>query len=378
MKDTAIPESAPHRIDWLDALRGWAVLGVVITHSGQTAHSPGMEGKIAAAGQYGVQLFFVVSALTISITYESHIARYGSSVRSQFAWLIKRFFRIAPIYYLAALFYPVEQYAIYTASHQRYGSTTTVPNILANFLFLHTWIPSANNSVVPGGWSIGVEMFFYLLVPFVWLIAPVMRRIAVLGIGAAAFLIATVVVCKLSTGSYDVVDNGYFYYWFPTQAPVLVIGLIFYFARGRRLQSAQSAVAAAGCLIGFLLCIPAGLYFGIGMEVAPVVVPTIFAASFIFLILSLRGWIKSIVVNKYAIFLGQISFSVYIFHFVVLDVIRGMIQAAHLDRSSSFTLVAVLVLTLACTSVIALISKRAIEDPAIAYGHELSRAIALR
>jgi len=35
-------------------------------------------------------------------------------------------------------------------------------------------------------------------------------------------------------------DDTYFYYWFPTQAPVMIIGLIFYFLGGLKLQSSKS------------------------------------------------------------------------------------------------------------------------------------------
>ncbi len=373
---TSRPEST--RLDWLDALRGWAVLGVVIVHSGEAAHSSGYVGKIASSGQYGVQLFFLVSALTISLTYESHIRQFGRSVRSQFAWLIKRFFRIAPLYYFAAIFYPIEQYAIHVASHHRYGSTVAIPAILANLLFLHTWIPSANNCVVPGGWSIGVEMFFYTLVPFVWMIVPVRRRVVFLGLSAVAFLAVTTLVSKLSTGSFYVVNNSYLYFWFPAQAPVIILGLIFYFLHGPKLYAPRTYGAAAISLGGFLLCLPVALYFGTADEAAPILAPTILAFAFILLILGMHGWVKGVIVNRYAILLGKISFSVYIFHFVVLDFIRAIFQIAHFDRFGPLTLLPVLATVLVLTSIIALVSKRVVEDPSIAYGHNLSRSVALR
>ncbi len=119
MKDTNLPEL--NRVDWLDALRGWAVLGVVMVHSGQAAHSTGITQQISAVGQYGVQLFFLISAITISITYEAHIAKFGKSFRAQFSWFLKRFFRIAPLYYIAIIFYAFEGYAMYLYSHNKYG-----------------------------------------------------------------------------------------------------------------------------------------------------------------------------------------------------------------------------------------------------------------
>src|ERR1700737_2086167 len=39
--------------------------------------------------------------------------------------------------------------------------------VLANVRFAHSWFPGAENSVVGGGWSIGDEMSFYLLVPLI-------------------------------------------------------------------------------------------------------------------------------------------------------------------------------------------------------------------
>lgn len=362
------------RLDWLDALRGWAVLAVVLVHSGQAAHCTGILLSISAAGQYGVQLFFIVSALTISATYEAHIGKYGASRMSQFAWLIKRFFRIAPLYYAAAIFYPIEHYAIYVLSRHAYGNATAPADIIANLVFVHTWVPSANNSVVPGGWSIGVEMFFYLLVPFIWLL-PLRRRIAGLCATAAFFLAATMIASKLSTGRFYVEDNSYLYYWFPTQAPVLVVGLVFYFHHGLGTMAPQRPLFyfcgfAAGLLIARIL--------GTGAELAPMLAPVTAAFSFVLLVMSLRGPLKPVLVNRHAVYFGKISFSIYIFHFVVLDFIRAGLLAAHFHHSDPFTLGAVFATALLATCRIAQISKRIIEDPGIAYGHKLSHAVALR
>jgi len=366
----------PGRLDWLDALRGWAVLGVLMVHAGNPVPGQGLAKKVAETGQYGVQLFFIVSALTISMTYESHIARFGTSLRSQLAWFTKRFFRIAPLYYLAAILYPIEQLIIYDLSHHHYGSETRISNVIANILFLHTWIPSANNSVVPGGWSIGVEMFFYLLVPVCWLLVPVRHRVRALGLVALTFLTVTELVSKLSTGGYFVGNNTYLYYWFPTEAPVLIIGLVFYFFYKSELHSQSSSKYSVIWLCGFLGLFLAGVYLGTWKGVMPVASPTILAFAFISLILGLSGWMRAIVGGKLAVFLGRISFSIYIFHFIVLDCLRAVLRIVHFNRSWPLTLPFLFVVTVVVTSGVALVSKRAIEDPAIGYGHKLSRLIA--
>lgn len=370
--------SSSRRLDWLDALRGWAILGIVTVHSGGIAHSTGFALKASAAGQYGVQLFFIVSALTISMTYDSHIVKYGKSVTSQLAWLTKRFFRIAPLYYLAALFYPVEKYAIYALSHHRYGSTISIFDILINLLFLHTWVPSANNSVVPGGWSIGVEMFFYILVPIIWIIVPIRRRILLLCIAAGVLLSATYFVSEVWNGNFYIVNNTYLYYWFPSQAPAIIFGLIFYFLYGAKLGKPLTRMAAVLFFSGFCASFLLALYFGTGREVAPALAPAVLGIAFILLILSLQGWGRRIIVNALASRLGRISFSVYILHFLVLDIVALLIQSLHLSRSSPLTVCPILIVTLAVTSGLALISKRVIEDPAITYGHKLSQRLMRR
>ena len=130
-------------------------------------------------------------------------------------------------------------------SHNKYGQAPKISNIVANILFIYTWIPSANNSVVPGGWSIGVEMCFYVLVPFIWLLRPVRDRIIWLAVSAILFLTVTAAVSRMVTGSFYGFDDTYFYYWFPTQAPVMIVGLIFYFLGGLRLQRSKNATHIA-------------------------------------------------------------------------------------------------------------------------------------
>ena len=61
---------------------------------------------------------------------------------------IRRYFRIAPLYYLGIVAYA----ALYISAGK--GSSYTAGNILANVFFVHGVIPSANNSIVPGGFEV--------------------------------------------------------------------------------------------------------------------------------------------------------------------------------------------------------------------------------
>ncbi len=88
-------------------------------------------------------------------------------------------------------------------------------------------------------------MCFYVLVPFIWLLSPVRDRIIWLAVSAILFLTVTAAVSKMVTGSFYVFDDTYFYYWFPTQAPVMIVGLIFYFLGGLSLQRSKNTTHIA-------------------------------------------------------------------------------------------------------------------------------------
>jgi len=222
-------------------------------------------------------------------------------------------------------------------------------------------------------------MCFYVLVPFIWLLSPVRDRIIWLAVSAILFLTVTAAVSKMVTGSFYVFDDTYFYYWFPTQAPVMIVGLIFYFLGGLRLQRSKNTTHIALWFNLFLVGSGVAIYLGTGFAVLPFVSPTIFALSFVCLVISLRGYVKNIIVNKIMIFLGKLSFSVYIFHFFVLDIIRAALLSFNFEQIwlSTLLLLPIFSVTVVLTSGIAFISKRIIEDPAITYGHKLSQSIAV-
>lgn len=47
-----VPLADANGLEWLDALRGWAVFGVVLVHSGQSAHATGLTLAASSAGRY--------------------------------------------------------------------------------------------------------------------------------------------------------------------------------------------------------------------------------------------------------------------------------------------------------------------------------------
>lgn len=147
------------RLDFIDSIRGVAILMVILTHVAPVVPDlPAWLASVALFGRFGVQLFFIASAYTLCLSADRKFGRPGA-LR---AYAIHRYLRIAPVYYLAIPLYALVG-AVVLASR---SGALAVPeqytwmNVLSNLTFTHGLYPPANNTIVPGGWSIGTEMLF--------------------------------------------------------------------------------------------------------------------------------------------------------------------------------------------------------------------------
>jgi peptidoglycan/LPS O-acetylase OafA/YrhL len=152
------------KLNYIDSLRGVAILMVIIVHTSQSITGLNRYANLLLDyGKTGVQLFFILSAFTLCL---SMTKRHDGNLN----FYIRRYFRIAPLYYIAIPMYFLLTHFIkwpYRNGVSLYSSFSYF-NIICNFLFIHGLVPSANNTIVPGGWSIGAEMLFYLVFPLIF------------------------------------------------------------------------------------------------------------------------------------------------------------------------------------------------------------------
>ena len=324
---TGGPRAVGEKLAYIDNARGLAILLVILVHCNQPVQGLSeIAHSVATYGQSGVQLFFVTSAFTLCMSQQRH----ADSDASWSTFMLRRLFRIAPLYYLGVLLYFSANWFVQHTDPTAPATLTapyTLPNIAANLLLIHGFVRDANNSVVPGGWSIGTEMAFYLIFPLVFAMFARLQR---LGIGALTVTVGAVALANLAVQAWLVdrrgvplQNNSFEFYHLLNQLPVFLLGLLFFFAVEGRRTTGRGTGRSAGLIgtslragIGFVLATATTIaLWESDLPLAFALVPPGLGVSFVCLLALMRQsgfdlpWLRAI---------GQASYWMYIVHFVVV------------------------------------------------------------
>jgi peptidoglycan/LPS O-acetylase OafA/YrhL len=186
--------SRRQQIDGLTGLRGVAACWVMLMHFREVTPTqiwqfPVLDSVIAN-GAYGVDVFFVLSGFVISYAYEDWFSRrlqWSSVCR----FLAYRFARIYPVHLVtfAVMNLLFVARALTSGTHglpDRYDTLT----VLSSLTLTHDWIPGVQTPNMPA-WSVSAEWFAYILFPALCLVLVRSRWLiplyAAAGLGLAFF-----------------------------------------------------------------------------------------------------------------------------------------------------------------------------------------------
>lgn len=300
-----------NKLKFIDALRGLAIIGVIVVHTGQHGNTkvPWYISKFVEEGARGVQLFFLASAFTLFLSFNNRVNKEKNATRNFF---IRRFFRIAPMYYLGIIYYFFQNN--FGIDFQSGGKTlSSIPLIISNITFIHGLSPYYINTLVPGGWSISVEFMFYALVPLLFTYVKNLNQSLVLFITTTALT----AIIKFYFLKYPLIEDPQLWQDFLflniiNQLPVFALGLIFYFIviKNENLGDiSKSSLLTLSILIFCHLCMP---YMNILAN------HILFSIGFLILAYALSKNDFIILNNVVTRYIGTISFSMYLVHIAVL------------------------------------------------------------
>jgi len=139
------------RLYTLDYLRGATAFFIMIYHYCSwmsIGNSP--DSFLGKIGIYGVSIFYILSGLTLYYVYQHNFTLSACCIKSFF---LKRVFRIFPLLWLASILTILLSRELPTVE-------TLILNLTGGFALF-----KPNDAIAVGAWSIGNELFFYLLFP---------------------------------------------------------------------------------------------------------------------------------------------------------------------------------------------------------------------
>jgi peptidoglycan/LPS O-acetylase OafA/YrhL len=391
-KSVAPAGREPRHFGYIDAVRGLAFLAVLTLHASlSTGPFPGRD---LLQGGYGVQLFFLASAITLC---NSMAAREKNDKYPVFYFYLRRLFRIAPLFWCGIVFYWAFPKVMPAFWLGQWAPTGVHPSyFVLTALFLHGWHPYTFNSIVPGGWSIAVEMTFYLFFPFLfrWLNTPKKAVAAVLVSILYLKLLVHVdamnphsVYAQLREHVYpgvpDFIWDFFVSLWFPTQLPVFLVGfLAYYLLKNDSIKKFASDWFWAVSLFCFSLLVLVDVFRG-GSHFIPGLICVVL--TFVGIIVSISGEKLWWVTNPVIRYIGKISYSCYLVHFAALGITLRLFgihltnEMQSFDMNNSFFNLLLFgkiwVVALGLTVVLSTLTLHLIENPGIALGKKLIQRI---
>lgn len=299
------------RYGWIDAVKGIAILGVVLVHSMGGMELPFVLEKICLAGDKGVQIFFIIAACLAYRSFGENVKK-GKSVSD---WLKNRAIRIAPVYYIALV---TGMFFLGGPTHWNgVVEKITVGNVAAHIFFLHGLSPYYINSILGVEWYLADYAILLLLIPVLYKVINNLSK-------SVAFLVFSSIgsyFLILAAGNLNIIQDkqiwdiyiGSFGFW--AQLPVMAMGIVLYFlVNDIKVQEKcpdnklLSYALLAGSVYGILI-LTAGVSFkGLTIQV-------VYGGVLFFFILSQAVYACPLIDNCFWRTLGKHSYTVYLFHY---------------------------------------------------------------
>lgn len=346
------------RKNYIDALHGYAILGVIMVHTGLYVTLKPFSKELISEGQRGVMLFFILSSFTLFMSFSRRIEKEKNITLNYF---IRRFFRIAPLYYCALLFYYFHDKAWIGISH-----SLNLNRVLSQIFFYSALSPSTINTIIPGSWTIGVQALFYLMLPY--LFSKIKSLKQAIKFSALASFISIYLTLVINQP-----NNYFFFFWFPNQIVIFSFGIVLYYL----LQESEKYKKLNHYSLIFILELVA-LMIGVSQLQSKIwfmdhIVYGLILTGFSYF---LAVYNKKPFVNKFVNYLGKVSYGCYLIHFAVLPysqnyAVKILNKVPILADKQSIKFLLIYGITLFITMVLASLTYYFIELPGKKIGDKL-------
>ena len=312
----------------LTGIRGYAAIWVVLYHmrSGLDVLLQGHDSirSIVSVGFLGVDLFAVLSGFIISLTYAERLSQPSRKVILSFLWL--RLARIYPILLVVLGFFVGA--GMWRKGMGDLGATLTDPTFWMQALMLNGWGFESRWAYNVPSWTVSSEWLCYLAFP---LLAPLLIRVRdgrlALAL-AGATIIATILAMRAVGHPYFAafLDFG----WLRIAGEFLAGCWLYRGMSAQKIEQLPWGWIGLGALaLAIYSCTNAQHWLTV-----------ICFTVLVYALAQNREPLRSIFGNRASVFLGEISYSVYLVHWFVLSELMPVVepQLSHVALSGKLAL----------------------------------------
>ncbi|MEL0553723.1 acyltransferase [Raoultella lignicola] len=360
----------------LDGLRGYASLWVLLGHICILTQC---NIPVISNPDLGVDLFILLSGYLMAKNYiERRHAEPWASSKTIVTFWVRRFFRIAPLYYILlivafafgeifghyrdviATAWPVTQ-----TETSRYTDSSFI-NVITHISFTFGFLPYYSFRTVLPDWSIGLEMQYYFLFPFIMLLIS--------ALGFKRISIALIVLCAVA--AYVAPE-----YFSKFPMPSMILFKLPLFISGMLIYRAVSENKTVYVLVAMLAPF-AALATGYFSSPIRMVIEELLILGMATLLIQhsskskLKGLVtfaKKLLSIRVSQFLGDVSYSVYLLHLMIVIPVTGLLiqHTGFENLASLYRFFIVTLIVLPTTYIAASLLYKFVEKKGISLGRKI-------
>jgi peptidoglycan/LPS O-acetylase OafA/YrhL len=317
------PRTSTRYLPEVDGLRAIAIAMVVIFHVFVALHlargvsvvvdgpfgaatippSPGLFDRLTSFGAGGVEIFFAISGFILAVPFLE--ARFAGTGRrpSVAGFYRRRVTRLEPPYLVALALWGVVAAVVGGVA----SGGGALPHVLAGATYTHQLFFGSENPILGVGWSLEVEIVFYLSVPF---LAAAFGRVSTGGMRRlcivllAPIIIAAAIALRAPLLSAPLYAAFFLSGWLVADLYVTQPG---WRENPSRVWDAVAIAAFAACL-GVFVFVPFQYLILVGPVATGLLVAGVVRGSFV----------RSALSSRLPRTVGGMSYSIYLVHYPLL------------------------------------------------------------
>ncbi len=345
------------RVASLTGIRAVAALLVVGTHAAYTTgkYTHGYWGLVGSRMEIGVPIFFVLSGYLLFRPWVKAAAKGGPPPSlSRYAW--HRVRRIMPAYVITVLFAYVLYHFHDAGPNPGHSWLGLARNLTLTQIYCNGYLGKYLHQGLTQMWSLAVEGAFYVVLPLLayLLLVLICRRQwqpkLVLGALVGMLLITPAWLVLVHTD-----------HWFPDGARLWLPTYLAWFLAGMILTVLQEMGVRGYAFVAIPLAVTCYFIVSTPIGGAPTTSPAtlseaLFKTCFYAVIAALavaplalgdHGWYSRLLASRPMIWLGEISYEIFLIHLITMEFAMDYVVGAHVYTGSMLHLyIATLVVTI--------------------------------